>query len=263
MDNLIPKSGEGQSTRVVEGLEAVFFDLFDTLVELDEERLPAIPFRGKEARTTAPLVHAELRDSCPDLDADSFLQTYARVTRDFWGEKEDEHVELSAPVRMSRVLEALEIEDPTGELALRLARVHMDGIARAVRLIPGAHEALRRVERLGLPCILISNFDFAPTAHALIEREGLAPFFHHRVISDELGLRKPHRRLFEEALRQAGTTARAALHVGDDPRCDAWGAGRLGIRTVWIDRQGADYPESEFAPTYRARSVRELCELLP
>ncbi len=249
-------------SRLLGEVRAVFFDLFDTLVEVDESRLPSMTFRGKEVRATTPVVHDELRKLLPDLAFDDFVEAYGAITRDFWDEKEQRDVEMSAPVRMGRVLAHFRIADEDGTIARRLAEVHMSTFVEAVRPIDGAHEVLERVLRAGHATTLISNFDFAPAARAILERLDLARFFPRPIISDEMGLRKPNPRLFEIALEHHGIEPRAALHVGDDARADAWGAARVGLRTVWIDRRGEDYPEDDHPPDLRVRRIDELLALL-
>jgi FMN phosphatase YigB (HAD superfamily) len=93
----------------------------------------------------------------------------------------------------------------------------------------------------------------------MLEATGLADRLDHVVISEDVGLRKPHRRLFELALEPFDAAPNAALHVGDLAEADAWGAGRLGFRTVWIDREDKGWPENiEGSPTLTVNELKEL-----
>ena len=60
------------------------------------------------------------------------------------------------------------------------------------------------------------------------------------VISDAVGIRKPRREIFDEALRGLDLPHRDVLHVGDSLRADVGGAQACGISTVWITRRVKD-----------------------
>lgn len=50
------------------------------------------------------------------------------------------------------------------------------------------------------------------------------------------GAGKPERAPFEAALAALAVSAGQAVFVGDDPRCDMFGARQAGLRTVWMCR---------------------------
>lgn len=65
------------------------------------------------------------------------------------------------------------------------------------------------------------------------------------VISDEVGMSKPHPEIFQFALAQAGVEAEGAVMVGNDYTHDIEPAKRLGMRTIWVERED---PYSPGAP---------------
>lgn len=78
---------------------------------------------------------------------------------------------------------------------------------------------------------------------------GLAGHFRACVSPAEVGVRKPDVRMFEAALAHAGANADEAVHVGDQPLYDVEGARRAGLHTVWINRDGACWPDT-YAPAH-------------
>ena len=78
---------------------AVIFDLFDTLVLLDRERLPVVSVNGKTRRTTAGRLHRAFQPFAPGLTLESFVDAL------FWSWQEAErlrgesHREVTAPER--------------------------------------------------------------------------------------------------------------------------------------------------------------------
>ena len=103
--------------------------------------------------------------------------------------------------------------------------------------------ALLRELRKRYRVALVSNFDHTETAHALLERDNLRNGFDAVVVSEEVGLRKPHRRIFELACERIGLAPSACVHVGDSHRADIEGAAGAGLRCIWIDaRNGSHAP---------------------
>lgn len=91
---------------------------------------------------------------------------------------------------------------------------------------------------------------------------GLANYFERCVSAREAGALKPDPRIFTMLLGWAGLEASQALHVGDDPEADVVGARRAGIRPVWLNRHGSDWPESLPAPEHAVGSLADLVILL-
>jgi HAD superfamily hydrolase (TIGR01549 family) len=64
------------------------------------------------------------------------------------------------------------------------------------------------------------------------------------IISEEVGYRKPDRRIFEEALKRTGTTPSEAIYVGDSWDFDIVPASGCGMKTIWLNRYGLECPDS-------------------
>lgn len=118
-------------------------------------------------------------------------------------------------------------------------------------------EVLRSLHASGLKIGLISNSHRCLTSfEAHFDLSGL---FSVAVSSVEHGYLKPHRSIFEAALRGAGVQAAEAVMVGDSLTHDVGGARRLGMRGVLVARSGpVDAPPD--VPVIQ--SLRELPPLL-
>lgn len=242
---------------------AVSFDLFDTLVDLFLERMPPVSVRGSPISSTAPALH-EATAGRAEVDFEAFAGALRAVDR---AQRERVHVEgreFPTRERFRQVTAQLGIDDP--ELPEILTRVHM-GALRSHAETPDHHpellRALRRRARLGV----CSNFTHAPTAHTILVEGGLRDHLDSVVISEEVGLRKPRREIFEATLEGLGSAPEQTLHVGDNLRADVAGASALGIRTVWITRRVAD-PEAALGgyegprPDWIVEDLGELLSLL-
>ncbi len=58
-----------------------------------------------------------------------------------------------------------------------------------------------------------------------------------RVISSEVGWRKPHAGFYQALIDECGGKANEIVMIGDDPTNDAWGANQAGLRAVLINRR--------------------------
>ena len=58
------------------------------------------------------------------------------------------------------------------------------------------------------------------------------------VISEDIGVAKPHPGIFEAACEAVGASPSACVLVGDRLELDALGARDAGLTGVWLDRRG-------------------------
>lgn len=83
---------------------------------------------------------------------------------------------------------------------------------------------------------LISNWD--KTARRVLRENALDRMLDKIVISSEVGVSKPDRRIFELALEHEGVEPGECLYVGDNYYDDALGSGHAGMSSVIINPYG-------------------------
>jgi putative hydrolase of the HAD superfamily len=98
--------------------------------------------------------------------------------------------------------------------------------------------------------------------NACLTRIGIDHYFSGIVSAAETGYAKPARQIFEVAVARAGVDPDEVLHVGDHPEYDVAGAADAGLRTAWINRDGADWPDHLDRPDVTVTSMTDLNELL-
>ena len=118
-------------------------------------------------------------------------------------------------------------------------------------LYPEVPEVLAALRAKGVKLVVVSNWD--SSLPSLLERLGIRDSFDEVIVSAVVGVSKPDRGIFDEALRRAGVEAGAALHVGDSLTDDYHGARAAGLRALLVDRGGRRPPEVE--------SIASLAEL--
>ncbi len=91
---------------------------------------------------------------------------------------------------------------------------------------------------------------------------GLAQYFERSLAARDAGMLKPDPRIFAMLLDASGVRATEAMHIGDDPNADIEGAHRAGIRPVWVNRHGLEWPDELRPPEHEVGSLAELVVLL-
>lgn len=118
-------------------------------------------------------------------------------------------------------------------------------------------DALPALERLAAryPLVSLSN------GNADLDRIGLARFFHFSISSRSFGKAKPAAEIFHAACAGLNLPADQVLHVGDDVLTDVIGASQAGLRSAWLNRNGATWSH-ERRPDLIARDLGELAAVL-
>jgi FMN phosphatase YigB (HAD superfamily) len=240
----------------------VLLDLFGTLVAFDRQRLPELEVGGGRMRTTVGALGGLLAEWVPGTAPADFLHALLSVSEEMAQARAYDHVELPSRERFRRALERVGCDDGViAEAAVHLSRAHMAVIAEAT-VLPPAHAdllaALQPRYRLGV----VSNFDDTAAAYDILLRHGVASRLDTIVVSEALGLRKPHPAVIRVGLRGLGLEAGEVLMVGDTYDEDVAGARAAGVDAAWIDTAGRGVPAGDPPPRYVVRALPELAHIL-
>ena len=242
---------------------AILFDLFDTLVRFDRERMPEVEINGKTVRSSAGLLHAILKTQAPQVGLERCYEALGESWREAERLRAIDHREVAAAERFAHFFRTLGLEEsalPAG-FGRSLIDAHRNALGHAAEF-PAHHGPLLRrlAERYKLA--VVSNFDYTPTALDILERAGVVDVFQTIVVSDEIGWRKPRRDIFDAALSRLGVRASDSLFIGDRADMDVLGAQQVGMDAVWINRDGEPLPAGIKAPAYEIRDLGELAAIL-
>ena len=143
------------------------------------------------------------------------------------------------------------IEDVAHEMGVEFLRL----TNKYFCLLPDAEMVVKYLAAK-YPLTIISN-GFKEVQHYKFEHSGLAPYFTHTLISEEVGINKPQPQIFEIALERNGITADEAVMVGDSYSSDIAGAKAAGIDQIWI-HEG----ETEETATYIVPKLTDILHIL-
>ncbi len=142
--------------------------------------------------------------------------------------------------------------------AAQLNRLFIDYLGKEARLFDGAFALCRSLaEHYDLA--MITN-GAASVQHRRIRTSGIAPYFKHVFISEELGAEKPSEAFFDKVCGTIGLTDRSkALIIGDSLSSDMLGAYHAGIDACFLNAQ----EKPAFPPIrYHVKNYAELTSLL-
>jgi FMN phosphatase YigB (HAD superfamily) len=242
------------------GYRAVLFDLFGTLVTFDARALPEIVVGGRRVHATLGAWFDLLGAAMPGLDLECFWEALVAVSVELDRERIATAIEQPSRERFRRALVRVGCPaDDAIELGALCARAHMRVIAGATRF-PADHARLLHdvagCRRVGV----ITNFDDTATAYDILDRHGILRHAKTVVVSEAVGLRKPHGALVRMALRDLEVDAAETVLVGDHAREDVGAAAAAGVDAVWIDTRGEGVLPDAPRPRW---IVRALPEILP
>ena len=243
--------------------EGVLLDLFGTLVHFDPARLPVVRIGERDVPSTLPALDELLATHAPGVAPAAFRQALGTVSQELARERMHDHVERPSSERFRRALARVGCTAEASEAGgAALARAHHRTLAAAT-LLPAEHGLLlddlrRRRHRLAV----VSNFDDTAGAHDVLERHGILTRVDAVVVSERVGLRKPHPLMVETALRMLEVPARSGVLVGDTFAEDVAAAHAAGIDAAWIDRDGQGVPPTATPPRFVLRALPELGAVL-
>ncbi len=213
---------------VLKNVRAVFFDAGDTLLRADPpvERVYREAFERHGVPASDEAVHAAVHATWRDVDLarERGEERWGGVGGEagFW--------RRFVGTVYARAGGGAMPEELLGELVAHF------GAERHWAVYPETRAVLAALRAGGLRLVVVSNWD--STLPPLLERLGLASAVDEVVVSALVGVSKPARGIFDEAVRRAGVAHGEALHVGDSLVDDYHGARDAGIPALLLDRRG-------------------------
>ncbi len=208
---------------------------------------PAFDFSGLSPSETAPLVHwAELATWIPGR-----VQTLIAGMVDSVPHLEAVFLDCGDTLAD----EGTEVKDEETE------------IVSSADLIPGAENLTRRLLARGYRLALVADGP-RETFVNILGQHGLWNDFEAHVISGDLGVAKPHRRMFETAMAALDLSKDAAgriVMVGNNLERDIKGANEAGLISVfmrWSERRTHVPSDTSEKPRFAIDYIEDLPELL-
>lgn len=223
-------------------VEAVLFDLFNTLVLLEADDAFYMPSLKR--------LHGFLSRNNVNVSFEEFTRAYFEIRDSLYVDTNKTLEDPHFNVRVSKTLEKLghkfDVRHPTvvgateafSKEFLKYMRPDEDA-AYVLGKLQGKH-------KLGI----VSNLSIPESVSELLPKFGLDRFFSVVIVSGAINKRKPSPAIFERALKTLHVEAKKTVFVGDTPAVDIKGAKAVGLITVLIDR-GPPTKEGSIALAYK------------
>jgi putative hydrolase of the HAD superfamily len=208
------------------------------LVDIDDTVVDWIG-PAHDAVVSSIATHRSFAERDPSAVADRFLEI-VEETHAMWMAGELSVDQLRAE-RIRRLVRETGSEIDPGE-ATHLAEAYRQAYLAARRPVAGAGELLAEVRRRGAAIVAVTN-NLVSEQEDKLRHTNLRHLFDDLVISEAAGVNKPHRKIFEMALRAADAEPSEAVMLGDSWENDVVGAVGAGIAAAWLDRRGSGVPD--------------------
>jgi len=219
-------------------IRAITFDCWDTLLEDDESREDK---RREHLRFI--------------LNENGFLATQDEINDLFTKEAElfknyiiENRKTRNSRQRIETIIMLTNIQIPESEmdkLAIFCDRIALELPPPVVPGVKAALEILSKNYRLGLICN--TGWHSAPTVRQLLGQNDFPKYFSHLTFSDEVGVAKPHKQIFEYTLEKLGLGTKEAVHIGDLEYSDIVGAKQAHMKAILFAGVSEEYKDNNSA----------------
>lgn len=216
-------------------IRAILFDLDETLID---RRSSAERFLKLQHQDT---VLGKFSSTVPE---DEYLAAYFRLEKAGFVKKSELYPRLASQIGLS---------EEAGHLLFDDFEFRYPEIAS---LMDGAVATLKRLRTEGLACAVITNGE-GPVQRRKMVATGLSGLVEFALISGEIGIRKPDRRIFELAATTLGLLPAECLFIGDNPVADVMGATNAGMAAAYFG-DWRDWPNELPKPEYRFSTFAEI-----
>lgn len=220
----------------MKGITDIFFDLDHTLWDFD-----------KNSELTFETIFKTYE---VDLAVKDFLQVYLPVNIKYWklfrdGKIAQENLRYK---RLSEVFEKLNFK-ASDQLINDLALAYIEHLPNYNHLFPNTFEVLNYLSRTYKLHIITNGF--YDVQHKKLGNSKLSPYFQTVTTSEDAGVKKPNKLIFEYALDLANTHASQSIMIGDSLEADVQGAKAMGIEAIYFGHETA----------YEGLKIKDLNEL--
>lgn len=187
------------------------------------------------------------------------IDIYHTINHQCWEafEKGELDVDTLRRRRFELFVETLAVSVDAG----KLNSFYLSILSEQIDEIKGARQFLEWAS-LRYKLVLATN-GFASVQRPRIARSQLQTYFEHIVISEEIGVQKPHAGFFDHAFEKMNHPAKErVMIIGDSQSSDINGGRNYGIRTCWLRQPGSKSVTPQNPSHLEVTSLEEIPALI-
>ncbi len=204
-------------------IKAITFDCWDTLLDDDVSRTK----KRKE------FFHQTFNKNGFPLTEDEVNILFSQEGIIFQDYIVENRKTPDSRMRVNTITELAKVQIPGSEKE-KMA-IYCDRIALECRppVVPGIKEVLQELTKVyTLAVICNTGWHSGSTVRKLLEDYDFPKYFSHLTFSDEAGIAKPHKQIFEYTLDKLGFQTEDAVHIGDSEYSDVIGAKEAKMQAI-------------------------------
>ena len=227
--------------------KSIFFDLDDTLWDTFHN--------NKECLEE---IYADYHFDRHYDSFETFFQVYMPYNLMLWGKYRKHEIDRQTLIleRFLYVLRPMGIHDTT--FVLKLNDDFLQRTAKKTRLIQGTVELLDYLKPF-YRLFILSN-GFREIQALKLQNAGIASYFQKIILSEDANIQKPHKEIFDFALKNTNSRRNESIMIGDSLEVDVEGAWHAKIDQVWLNPD--NLPCKTIIPAYQVRSLIEIRDIL-
>ena len=211
-------------------IKNIFFDLDHTLWDFD-----------KNSDLTFFKI---LQKNNIKIDVNKFLFEYHPINRKYWDMYRENRVSKS-DLRFFRLSDTFnklnyKVDD---DIINKLAIDYIEHLSDFNNLIPDTFLVLEEL-KLKYNMHIITN-GFKEVQRRKLEKSKLIHYFKTVTISEDVGVKKPDKLIFEHAIFSAKAKIENSIMIGDNYHADILGASALGMRAIYFNFHKTDEQRRE------------------
>lgn len=205
-----------------EKYEHIFFDLDRTLWHFDENSKKVLNDIYNHFKLFAHI------DS-----SNEFIIRYESINEQLWALYREDKIrkEDLRWKRFDNTLNHFKIENKA--LANEIADYYVYHSPRQTLLFPETINVLDYLNEKYKLHIITNGFE--EVQYIKLEESGLAKYFDVIILSEKVGVKKPHPYIFKKAFSESGAKPSNSIMIGDDWYADIYGAQRVGMDAIYFN----------------------------
>jgi putative hydrolase of the HAD superfamily len=231
--------------------KAIIFDFIGTLTNVKNYNLENSKMK----------LYKALVDAGFNISAESFLEAYTQAHEKYRIIRYEKLVEVTNAIWISEALNNLGFEAGPDDARIKTAvNIFFEDYLNSLELRHCVKRLLKKAfieYKLGI----ISNFTYAPVIYAGLRKLNINKFFNAVLVSEDVGWRKPHIKIFQEALQRLSVKAEETVYVGDSPAEDIAGAKKSGMKTIFVPSQFYSHEDLEKNQQKPDLIAKDICTL--
>lgn len=189
---------------------------------------------------------------------EAFYDFYMPNNEKLWEQYRNHEIDRQTLIfeRFHYILSPMGIDDR--KTVLEINNDFLKRTTTRTRLVSGAIELLEYL-RPSYRLFILSN-GFREVQYLKLKNSGLTPYIEQMILSEDAGIQKPHKEIFDFALKNTNSRRKESLMIGDSWDADIVGAHQSKIDQIWLNPK--NLPARDFMPTYIVQSLEEIQDIL-